>query len=151
MPTSKSFQISVLLTAVATFVSMLLFETVKQDIFPQITIWESHWLTICYSTVTATVAAYLIFKKIDALNRKTMAAYEERSRAEAEVRKANDELELRVTERTRELAALNKELELFSASVAHDLRSPLRSIHAFSQALLEDYETALDDEGRQFL
>jgi signal transduction histidine kinase len=43
------------------------------------------------------------------------------------------------------------ELESFSYSVAHDLRTPLRSIDGFSQALLEDFSERLDDEGRRYL
>ncbi len=50
-----------------------------------------------------------------------------------------------------QLAATNKELEAFSYSVSHDLRSPLRSIDGFSQALLEDYENNLDKNGKDYL
>ena len=74
-----------------------------------------------------------------------------RERAEAGIRRLNDELEQRVKNRTRDLAAANQELEAFSYSVSHDLRAPLRSIDGFSQILLEDYEAVLDKTGRDYL
>lgn len=49
------------------------------------------------------------------------------------------------------LDAANKELEAFAYSVSHDLRTPLRSIDGFSQALLEDYAPLLDEQGRDYL
>jgi len=62
-----------------------------------------------------------------------------------------DGLERRVRERTAELEALNGELEAFSYSVAHDLRTPLRSIDGFSLALLEHCGDQLDDSGKEYL
>jgi light-regulated signal transduction histidine kinase (bacteriophytochrome) len=53
--------------------------------------------------------------------------------------------------KTRQLEVAYKELEAFSYSVSHDLRTPLRSLDGFSQALLEDYSDRLDDEGRNYL
>jgi light-regulated signal transduction histidine kinase (bacteriophytochrome) len=54
-------------------------------------------------------------------------------------------------ENNAKLAATNKELEALSYSVSHDLRSPLRSIDGFSQALIEDYQEKLDETGQGYL
>ncbi|MBI3332819.1 MAG: hybrid sensor histidine kinase/response regulator [Candidatus Omnitrophica bacterium] len=62
-----------------------------------------------------------------------------------------EELELRVAERTTQLEDLNKELERFTYSVSHDLRTPLRSMTGFSEALLEDYGSRLDAQGKDYL
>jgi light-regulated signal transduction histidine kinase (bacteriophytochrome) len=50
-----------------------------------------------------------------------------------------------------ELERKNAELEAFSYSVAHDLRAPLRGIDGFSEALLQDYGTVLDEQARHYL
>lgn len=62
-----------------------------------------------------------------------------------------DNLEQEVTERTKELALANKELEAFSYSVSHDLKAPLRTIEGFSQALEEDYGNMLDQTALHYL
>ena len=75
----------------------------------------------------------------------------ERRRAEEEVERLNAQLEERVKQRTAELEAVNAELEAFSYSIAHDLRSPLTSIDGFSHTLDELYGQALGDPGRHYL
>ncbi len=72
------------------------------------------------------------------------------SDAEAEVRTLNAELEVRVARRTAELERVNKNLEAFTYSVAHDLRTPLRALSGFSDALVEDYGDRLDETGRGY-
>jgi len=71
---------------------------------------------------------------------------------------AKEGLELRVEDRTRELARRNeelhqsnKELDDFAYIASHDLKEPLRGIHNFSNFLLEDYSDKLDDDGRSKL
>jgi signal transduction histidine kinase len=59
-------------------------------------------------------------------------------------------LEDKVRDRTEQLNERNVELETFGHSISHDLRAPLRAMHGFSQALIEDCGDQLDDAGKEY-
>ncbi len=69
-----------------------------------------------------------------------------------ELKEVEEEIRNRVRLRTAELEATNQELESFSYTVAHDLRSPLRAMHRYGEVLRETYrDRPLDEEGLGFL
>jgi len=80
-------------------------------------------------------------------------------RRDAELlKKSREEMEQHVAERTEELKirtseleAVNRELETFSYSVSHDLKSPLRAVDGFAALLEQDYSGKLDAEGKRLL
>ena len=71
-------------------------------------------------------------------------------RATKEIRSLNANLEQQVQQRTIHLERANKNLEAFAYSIAHDLRTPLRGISGFAEALAEDYGDRLDETGREY-
>ncbi|HYG36882.1 MAG TPA: response regulator, partial [Clostridia bacterium] len=66
--------------------------------------------------------------------------------AEAQVCHLNHELEQRIAA----LTGVNRELEAFNYSIAHDLRTPLRSMSGFAKALLEDESEHLSSLGLEY-
>lgn len=70
----------------------------------------------------------------------------ERKRASDEIRKINEDLK----RRTIDLETSNKELESFSYSVSHDLRTPIISMGGYSRLLLEGHADCLGEKGQRY-
>lgn len=75
----------------------------------------------------------------------------ELARAHADLQDYAHNLEALVTERTATLQQTVADLEAFSFTISHDLRSPLRAMEGFAQAILEEYSDKLDEQGRDYL
>ncbi len=71
--------------------------------------------------------------------------------AEQKVKKLNLELEKRVEERTASLVATNKDMESFTYSVSHDLRTPIRAIDGFAKILQKRLEGRMDEKETHYL
>jgi PAS domain S-box-containing protein len=77
---------------------------------------------------------------------------------EKELRKAHDELEERVMQRTAELTEAkqklersNKDLQDFAFAASHDLQEPLRKIQSFGDLLQKEYGDSLEEKAKDFL
>jgi light-regulated signal transduction histidine kinase (bacteriophytochrome) len=88
---------------------MTAYEVLKQVLFPDIGIWESHLVTIVFTSVLGTALAYFAFRRLDRLN-----------------------------------GELEKRVEMFSHSVAHDLRTSLRAMSSFATLLARRPSVASD-------
>lgn len=95
-----------------------------------------------YRWLEGTAAPFLAEKLIYIFIRDITA----RKEAEAKVQSLNGELEHRVAA----LTAANHELEAFNYSIAHDLRTPLRSMSGFARALVEDESASLSSLGAEY-
>src|SRR5438128_615286 len=76
---------------------------------------------------------------------------EQRERAARELAEEKVRLSEEIQHANAELTATNKELEAFSYSVSHDLRTPLRAIDGFSRELSEKFDPQLDGRGKDDL
>ncbi len=67
------------------------------------------------------------------------------------IKELNDELEIRVKDRTMQLESSNIELEALSYSISHDLKAPVRHIIGYVSLLVKKYGELLPDDGRHYL
>ena len=126
------------------------------------------------ASITTAVALWPLIPTLIALpspsqlgqaNRALQAQIVERQQAEEALRKAHDELEMRVAARTgelliangalkdkaAELEEANADLAQYAYAVSHDLKTPLRGIHHYADFLREDLEASLSDEHKAYI
>ena len=115
-----------------------------------LTLWyPAYWAAAFVKVITAmaSVATALIMFPLFP----RVIEFASAARLSEERKKQLEVLNLALEARTQELMVANRELEAFSYSVSHDLRSPLRGIDGFSKALSEDYKDRLDPQAQEYL
>jgi signal transduction histidine kinase len=89
-------------------------------------------------------------KALEILARTAATAFETATLV-TQLRRMNEELELRVRERTSELEIANRDLEAFSYSVSHDLREPLRAVEGFCEVFRTEFGSSVPEPARRIL
>jgi signal transduction histidine kinase/GAF domain-containing protein len=75
----------------------------------------------------------------------------ERKNYEEKIIRLNEELELKVNERTKDLQSSNEELQNFAYMASHDLQAPLRTISSYLSLLKRRYKDKFDSEANEFI
>lgn len=140
-----------------------LFEIVKGVLLPDITLWQSHLITIIFAGMAAVIGSFLALSRIELLRLRLIDKLESYKSHEDEVKQYAKELiinqavlEEKTSELTiltaklkksrKELKKLNKSKDKFLAILAHDLRGPFTIFKGLPDFLLRNWDDVDKDE-----
>lgn len=98
---------SLAFVALFTIIFMTCYEAVKQFYFPVLTLWQSHIITILFSSTVSPIASYFALRRIEVLSKSLLKELNEKKKLSNDLIAINSSLEVRVNERTAELVSLN--------------------------------------------
>ncbi|MFH0735912.1 MAG: HAMP domain-containing sensor histidine kinase [bacterium] len=137
---SANISKSLAFVSLLTIFLMTIYESVKSLIWSNLTLWQSHTITILFAGFIAPIGAYFALKRIEALRQKALLELDQKNSIGRELQKAHNNLEIRVKERTMELNKINellKEEINLRKNVEHELRINTNKIIE-SKELLEE-------------
>jgi signal transduction histidine kinase len=76
--------------------------------------------------------------------------FRNKRRLNAQLQRINQQLEIRVKERTHELEEANTAKDRFFSIIAHDLKSPFNGLLGLTNILHEDFDTLSENEKKEF-
>ncbi len=112
---------------------------------------EERWLSISGKPLFGEDGRFLGYRGTGRDITARKRAEEALQKSGREILRLNEELEQRVVERTAELENAVKEMETFTHTVAHDLRSPLRAMNGHANIVIERLGNAASPEDRGHL
>ncbi|MBK8804799.1 MAG: hypothetical protein IPN71_22580 [Fibrobacteres bacterium] len=108
------------------------------------------WIYVAGSTLLIMIVMRKAWATLERAYAELKVELAERRIAQEEAVRLSMELDARVQERTRHLQEALSELAMFSDLVSHDLRSPLRILSSYAQALEESHASLHPEEGLEY-
>jgi light-regulated signal transduction histidine kinase (bacteriophytochrome) len=102
-------------------------------------------------TLVVLAWVFLLRQQVHGQTHVILQQLQEAGKLGLQIRTLNEDLEKKIAKRTKELEITNHELEAFSYSVSHDLRTPLRHIGGFAKILVNEFGPAIAVEAREYL
>jgi diguanylate cyclase (GGDEF)-like protein/PAS domain S-box-containing protein len=121
-------------------VFMTCYETVKHLLVPGITIWQSHLVTILFSSLTATFAAAIVLRHYQSISLRLSREISDHRTTDREKERYREELEQLIRQRTHELSDTSRQL----AKEVSGRKEVLEALFSSQERFLDFVETISD-------